>query len=224
MRGWKPGKRRAIGWPLGERPGSIPSPNAREPVDGARIRGHGDARGHDTVGRTRHDAAARDAGRAGTRSAFAADRDGSHRAGVAAAAAACVPAGSSPRSTSTPASCARASRSTSTMARTSTANSSRGDCWPARSSASAGCAANTRCGATSRTNTSKTRLAIDLINGSPLLREWVDDPAATPADLDALARRDEREWEEERADSCCIASRDSSDRSPRVHPGAARLP
>jgi hypothetical protein len=29
------------------------------------------------------------------------------------------------------------------------------------------------------------RLAIDLINGSPLLREWVDDPAATPADLDA---------------------------------------
>jgi hypothetical protein len=32
------------------------------------------------------------------------------------------------------------------------------------------------------------RLAIDLINGSPLLREWVDDPAATPADLDALSR------------------------------------
>ena len=44
------------------------------------------------------------------------------------------------------------------------------------------------------------RLAIDLINGSPLLRQWVDDPAATPADLDALARRDEREWEEERAE------------------------
>jgi len=38
------------------------------------------------------------------------------------------------------------------------------------------------------------RLAIDLINGSPLLREWVDDPAATPADLDALARRDEQYW------------------------------
>jgi uncharacterized protein YbbC (DUF1343 family) len=42
------------------------------------------------------------------------------------------------------------------------------------------------------------RLAIDLINGSPLLREWVDDPAATPADLDALARADEDVWEEER--------------------------
>ena len=42
------------------------------------------------------------------------------------------------------------------------------------------------------------RLAIDLINGSPLLREWVDDPAAAPADLDALARVDESAWIEER--------------------------
>ena len=39
------------------------------------------------------------------------------------------------------------------------------------------------------------RLAIDLINGSPLLREWVDDPAATPPDLDALTRPDEAAWE-----------------------------
>ena len=38
------------------------------------------------------------------------------------------------------------------------------------------------------------RLAIDLINGSPLLREWVDDPAATPTDLDALSRADEEGW------------------------------
>jgi hypothetical protein len=35
------------------------------------------------------------------------------------------------------------------------------------------------------------KLAIDVINGSPLLREWVDDPAATPQDLDALAMPDE---------------------------------
>jgi uncharacterized protein YbbC (DUF1343 family) len=42
------------------------------------------------------------------------------------------------------------------------------------------------------------RLAIDLINGSPLLREWVDDPAATPADLDALAGADEIAWREAR--------------------------
>lgn len=42
------------------------------------------------------------------------------------------------------------------------------------------------------------RLAIDLINGSPLLREWVDDPAATPADLDAAVRADESAWLAER--------------------------
>jgi len=42
------------------------------------------------------------------------------------------------------------------------------------------------------------RRAIDLINGSELLRAWVDDPAATPADLDALAVPDESAWREER--------------------------
>ncbi|MBK5915170.1 exo-beta-N-acetylmuramidase NamZ domain-containing protein [Rhodocyclus purpureus] len=42
------------------------------------------------------------------------------------------------------------------------------------------------------------RLAIDLINGSPLLREWVDDRAATPAELDALAGADEAAWNERR--------------------------
>ncbi len=41
------------------------------------------------------------------------------------------------------------------------------------------------------------RLAIDLINGSPALREWVDDPAALPGDLGALARADEAAWLEE---------------------------
>ena len=42
------------------------------------------------------------------------------------------------------------------------------------------------------------RLAIDLINGSPLLREWVDDAAATVADFDALVKPDEAAWEAER--------------------------
>ena len=32
------------------------------------------------------------------------------------------------------------------------------------------------------------------------LREWVDDPAATPADLDQIAARDESAWEEQRND------------------------
>jgi uncharacterized protein YbbC (DUF1343 family) len=42
------------------------------------------------------------------------------------------------------------------------------------------------------------RLAIDLINGTELLRHWVDDPAAAHADLDALAAADEKAWLEER--------------------------
>jgi uncharacterized protein YbbC (DUF1343 family) len=43
------------------------------------------------------------------------------------------------------------------------------------------------------------RLAIDVINGGPLLREWVDDASATPQDLDAPAMADEREWLDARA-------------------------
>jgi uncharacterized protein YbbC (DUF1343 family) len=42
------------------------------------------------------------------------------------------------------------------------------------------------------------RLAIDVINGSTLLREWVDDREATAADLESLAAADETAWTEER--------------------------
>ncbi|HKT86110.1 MAG TPA: DUF1343 domain-containing protein [Novosphingobium sp.] len=44
------------------------------------------------------------------------------------------------------------------------------------------------------------RLAIDVINGGPALREWVDDAAALPGDLDALAFRDETAWRAHVAD------------------------
>ena len=37
-----------------------------------------------------------------------------------------------------------------------------------------------------------------MINGSDLLRRWVDDPAATPADLEALTAHDEAYWRSER--------------------------
>jgi uncharacterized protein YbbC (DUF1343 family) len=47
----------------------------------------------------------------------------------------------------------------------------------------------------------KNRLAIDVINGSDLLRRWVDDPQASPADLDALAGPDELAWSAERQSS-----------------------
>jgi uncharacterized protein YbbC (DUF1343 family) len=43
------------------------------------------------------------------------------------------------------------------------------------------------------------KLAIDVINGSSLLREWVDDPNSTAADLDAITVPDEEAWIAERA-------------------------
>ena len=42
------------------------------------------------------------------------------------------------------------------------------------------------------------RRPIDVINGSDLLRTWVDDPHASPADLDALAGADEADWRAQR--------------------------
>jgi uncharacterized protein YbbC (DUF1343 family) len=42
------------------------------------------------------------------------------------------------------------------------------------------------------------RLAIDVINGSSLLREWVDAVQASPEDLDELALIDEQSWDEAR--------------------------
>ncbi len=57
-------------------------------------------------------------------------------------------------------------------------------------------------GATSPMNTSdeyeRDRLAIDLINGTGLLRQWVDDSEGAPADLDSLANKDEESWRQER--------------------------
>lgn len=39
------------------------------------------------------------------------------------------------------------------------------------------------------------KLAIDVINGGPGLREWVDDAGAAPGDLDLATRADESAWE-----------------------------
>ena len=38
------------------------------------------------------------------------------------------------------------------------------------------------------------KLAIDVINGGPALREWVDDPQSAPGDLDSLAGADKAAW------------------------------
>nr|PID34099.1 MAG: hypothetical protein CR976_02070 [Thiotrichales bacterium] len=40
------------------------------------------------------------------------------------------------------------------------------------------------------------KLPIDVINGSPLLREWVDDHEAMAGDLSALTAVDEASWRE----------------------------
>jgi uncharacterized protein YbbC (DUF1343 family) len=42
------------------------------------------------------------------------------------------------------------------------------------------------------------KLPIDVINGSSMLREWVDDAGAMPADLEVLAQADEWAWGNER--------------------------
>ena len=42
------------------------------------------------------------------------------------------------------------------------------------------------------------RLAFDVINGGPRLRQWIEDPRATAADLDAMATSEERAWIEAR--------------------------
>jgi uncharacterized protein YbbC (DUF1343 family) len=43
------------------------------------------------------------------------------------------------------------------------------------------------------------KLAIDVINGGPALREWVDDPAAEAGDLERFASADEARWRDEAA-------------------------
>jgi len=42
------------------------------------------------------------------------------------------------------------------------------------------------------------RLAFDVINGGPRLRQWIEDPRASAADLDAVAARDEQSWQQQR--------------------------
>ena len=43
------------------------------------------------------------------------------------------------------------------------------------------------------------KLAIDVINGGPALREWVDAPDSTPDELDAMTSADEQDWLKKRA-------------------------
>lgn len=42
------------------------------------------------------------------------------------------------------------------------------------------------------------RLAFDVINGGPALREWIESPSSRPADLDKALKKDESSWLKER--------------------------
>ena len=198
MEGWNPAGAPGYGWPLGERDVGQSEPQCAQSVDGALLRRNRDAGRHHAVGRPRHDAAARALRRARSSSRVRCSRRWSRSRRDGCAAAGCGRAGSSRPSTSTSASSARACRSTSTTRPTITTHFARGGWSRSRSRRCARCGPTTSCGATFRTSTKRGRLAIDLINGSELLRGWVDDPAATAADLDALALPDEDAWREER--------------------------
>ena len=50
------------------------------------------------------------------------------------------------------------------------------------------------------------KLPIDVINGGPALREWVDDSAATPRDLETMTAKDEARWFEQRQKSLLYRS------------------
>lgn len=43
------------------------------------------------------------------------------------------------------------------------------------------------------------KLAFDVINGGPELREWIEDRKATPADLEKALKKDEKDWLKKRA-------------------------
>jgi hypothetical protein len=106
------------------------------------------------------------------------------------AAAACATAGSSPPSTSTSASSATACRSTPTIP-----GYDHDAFRPWRVQALAFkairrlCIRTIRSGATSPTNTSIGKLAIDVINGGPLLREWVDNAPLQMSNIGQATRR-----------------------------------
>jgi len=51
------------------------------------------------------------------------------------------------------------------------------------------------------------KLPIDVINGGPALREWVDDSAAAPRDLETMTAEDEVRWTEQR--QSCLLYRES---------------
>ena len=179
MQGWAPAAGPGFGWPLGERSWVNPSPNAANLVDGALLPGHGHARGHDALRGPRHDPPARAASARPTSMPARCSRDDGALApqwldGLPAA----CRAGSSRPSTSTSASSAPACRSTSTTPPTRTTRFRPWRLLALAFKALRAPAPRLRAVARLPLRVRARRLAIDLINGGPQLRQWVDDPAA----------------------------------------------
>ena len=198
MEGYDPTRAPGFGWPLGERAWVNPSPNLASPgaariypgtvlLEGTELsEGRGTTRPLELFG-----APGLDVPRL-----LAVDGAPRRRSGCAAAASG--RASSCRRSTSTWASCAPASSSTSTTA------AYRHDAFrPYRLvalflKALRAWRPDYALWRDFVYEYESGRLPIDVINGGPALREWVDDDAATPADLDALLVPDERAWDDER--------------------------
>ena len=198
MEGWQPRAAPGYGWPLGERAWVNPSPNAPNlsmarcypgtvMLEGTTLsEGRGTTRPLELFGAPDLDARA------------LLERMRSLAPRVAATVAGCVRAGSSRRSTSTSARSAPACRSTSTTAPTTTTRFRPWRLDRAAFKALRQLRRDYRLWRDFPYEYERDRLAIDLINGGELLREWVDDPAATPADLDRIAAPDETAWRDER--------------------------
>ncbi len=198
MEGWQPDAAPGFGWPLGERAWINPSPNAPNlwmarayagtvMLEGTTLsEGRGTTRPLEAVRRAGHRRARRH-----RRRCTPSRRTGS-------TVAACATAGSSRPSTNMPASSATACRSTP-KARAYDHAAFR----PWRIQALAFKAIRRLypdypLWRDFAYEYEHGKLAIDVINGGPLLREWVDDARATPQDLDALAVADEQAWLSER--------------------------
>ena len=173
-------------------------------MDGARLRGHGDARGHNALGRAWHHAAARSVRRSRYRCAGGHEGNAVLCAAVATTAAACAIAGSNRRFTSMWASFATACRFTQKIRATITSVQALAN--PALAfKAIRRLYPDYPLWRDFAYEYEHGKPAIDVINGGPLLREWVDDVAATPQDLDALAVPDEQAWSSEQQGQLAIA-------------------
>ena len=178
MAGWQPEAAPGFGWPLGERTWVNPSPNAPNlsmarcypgtvMLEGTTLsEGRGTTRPLELFGAPDLDIDAIVA-----RNAAARTRTGWRAAG-------CAPAGSNRRSTSTRASSARACRLTSKTARTITRPSSPWRLQALAFKALRNLRPEYDLWRDFAYEYEHDRLAIDLINGSELLRTWVDDRAA----------------------------------------------